>query len=71
MTTTVIRADQLEAGDWIIYNNTRMNERVVEVQDTRSGLEVKVYTDYGNGGEPAVSFWPIDSLLKVMFHEDK
>ena len=60
-----IQAKDLCEGDWILYNNSMMNCRVVEVHDTREGDEVKVYHDYGNGGEPATSFFISTEFLKI------
>ena len=57
-------ASALKVGDWIVYANSRMNERVVGVQLTRDG-QIKVHHDYGNGGEPATSFYDADEQLCV------
>lgn len=56
MTQLTVEARHLLPGDWILHMNERFNERVVDVERTRDG-DIKVYTDYGNGGEPATSFW--------------
>ena len=51
-----VAAKKLKVGDWILYSNPRYNERVVDVRTTSDGL-MKVNHDYGNGGEPATSFY--------------
>jgi hypothetical protein len=60
-----IRADKLRPGDWIVFDNPRMNQRVVEVTSTRED-EILVRHDYGNGGEPATSFYEVDEPLSVV-----
>ena len=60
-----IQAKDLREDDWILYRNSSQNVRVVEVHDTREGNEVKVYHDYGNGGEPATSFFLSNEFLKI------
>jgi hypothetical protein len=59
-----IPASQLKEGDWLVYDNARMNQRVVEVSATRDG-QIKVHADYGNGGEPATSFFEPDETVLV------
>jgi hypothetical protein len=59
-----IKAKSLKIGDWIMFANPRMNERVVDVQQTRDG-QIKVHHDYGNGGEPATSFYEADDRVCV------
>ena len=60
-----VKAENLREGDWIVYaSNPRQNTRVVEVQAGRDG-EVKVYHDFGNGGEPAVSYFDNDDKLTI------
>ncbi len=59
-----ISATALKIGDWIVYANSRMNERVVDVQRTRDG-QIRVHHDYGNGGEPATSFYEADDHVCV------
>ena len=59
-----IMAKALQIGDWIAYANPRMIERVVDVQQTRDG-QIKVHHDYGNGGEPATSFYEADDRVCV------
>lgn len=60
-----IQAKHLRPGDWILYKDLSTSEHVVAVQDTRNHGEIKVYHDYGNGGEPATSFWDGEQLLKI------
>lgn len=50
----LILAEKLKAGDWIVCNTH--NQHVVSVEFTRDG-DIKVDHDYGNGGEPATSFY--------------
>lgn len=64
MSTLTVHVQHLLPGDWIIHSNERFNERVVEIEFTRYA-DVKVYTDYGNGGEPATSFWERDELVHI------
>jgi len=64
MTHRTIAAASLKPGMWIAYNNPRMNERVMEVAHTRDGA-VKVYHDFGGGGEPAISFYEPGDLVCV------
>lgn len=59
-----IKAKSLRPGQWILHKNSSQNQRVVEVTSTRDG-EIKVSTDYGNGGEPATSFYGPGELLLV------
>lgn len=59
-----IKASQLQVGNHIVYANTAYRERVIETSTTRDG-QIKVHWDYGNGGEPATSFYDPDDLLKV------
>lgn len=63
--TRGVQAKNLKPGDWIAYSNARMNERVVKVQQTRDG-QIKVNHDYGNGGEPATSFYDPNELITVI-----
>lgn len=62
--TKVISAKNLYEGQWILYKNSRMNQRVVGVEKTKDGL-IKVYHDGGHGGEPATSFYEPDERLQV------
>lgn len=59
-----IPANRLKPGDWIAYRNERMNQRVVDVQTTRDGF-IKAHLDYGNGGQPATSFFEPEESLNV------
>jgi hypothetical protein len=59
-----IAAGQLAVGQWIIYTNSRMNARVVEVTTTRDG-RVMVKHDFGNGGEPATSIYNPSDMVWV------
>jgi len=59
-----IRAEHAQAGQWIVYNNERMNQRIVDVEFARDG-DVKVSADYGNGGEPASMFFEKDDIIQV------
>lgn len=55
-------ARDLKPGDWIIYINELLDERVVEVNETSDGL-IKVSHDFGNGGEPATSFYDPNAII--------
>lgn len=59
-----VQAADLKVGHWIVYANPRYNERVVGVSSTRDG-QIKVLHDYGNGGEPATSFYERDDLICI------
>lgn len=54
--TRSIEAGKLKPGMWLAYSNPRQNQRVVDTAYTRDG-QIKVYADYGNGGEPATLFF--------------
>ena len=60
-----VPANQLKPGDWIVYANSRYNERVIDTCTTRDG-EIKVHVDYGNGGEPATSFYEPHEMVLVI-----
>jgi hypothetical protein len=60
-----IKASQAKEGMWIIHNNPRFNERIVSVSKTRDG-QVKIHSDYGNGGEPATLFFEKDDPIVVL-----
>lgn len=59
-----IKAASVKVGQWLLFSNPRLNSRVVEVQDTRDG-QIKVSTDFGNGGEPATSFFDANEDVLV------
>lgn len=62
-----IRADQVKEGQWIIDSqNARFDRRIVDVGTARADndYKIRIRHDYGNGGEPATSFYrPLDVLL--------
>jgi hypothetical protein len=61
-----IAADQVRAGQWIVDpQNARFDRQVVEAGRGKiDELSVRIRHDYGNGGEPATSFYgPRDTLL--------
>ena len=62
--TRSIPAKNLRAGMTLAYHNPRQNMRVVETQSTRDD-RIKVYADYGNGGEPATLFFDTDEQVLV------
>lgn len=63
--TKSIPASDLKTDMWIVYSNPRYRERVVDVQQTRDG-QIRVRHDYGNGGEPATSFYEPSDRLTVI-----
>jgi ElaB/YqjD/DUF883 family membrane-anchored ribosome-binding protein len=55
-----VKYSDLKKGMWIIdRQNARFNRRVVSVGGARDG-GIRLETDFGNGGEPAVSFYGKD-----------
>lgn len=62
--TRTIPAAQAVAGQWLVYRDTRMNQRIVDVGRTRDG-QVRIHADYGNGGEPATLFFNADERIMV------
>lgn len=67
MNAKLISATDLREGMVICYDNPRFNQHVAEVQFTRDG-QVRVETDYGNGGEPAVDFY--QPTVKLFVKQD-
>lgn len=67
MTTTTpsIAAKNLRSGMTLAYHNPRQNMRVVETESARDD-RIKVYADYGNGGEPATLFFDADEQVLVL-----
>ena len=63
--TRLVLAKHLLENDWLAYGNPHMNQRVVEVTNTRDG-QVKVYADFGNGGEPATLFFDKNEVLTIV-----
>jgi hypothetical protein len=59
-----ITAAQAQPGQWLVYSNPRMNQRVVEVEDTRDG-GILIRADYGNGGEPGTLFFERTDTIQV------
>lgn len=55
-TARTIPASQLKAGQWLVFHNERMNQRIVDVSETRDG-QIKIHADFGHGGEPATFFY--------------
>jgi len=51
-----ILAEKIKVGDWICCQRPSLGRRVVDVDVTREG-RIKINFDYGNGGEPATSFY--------------
>lgn len=62
--TRSIPASQAVAGQWLVYANESMNQRIVDVSATRDG-QIRVHADYGNGGEPATLFFNADETVTV------
>jgi hypothetical protein len=62
--TRTIPAAQAAAGQWLVYHNARMNQRIVDVDRTRDG-QVRIHADYGHGGEPATLFFDADERILV------
>lgn len=60
-----ISAKALKPGHWIVYHNERLNQRVVDVDTTADGF-VKAHLDYGNGGEPATSFFEPEEKIYAL-----
>jgi hypothetical protein len=65
-----ITAGQAKVGQWLIHANRRMNQRIVDIDETRDG-QVKLHTDYGNGGEPATEFFESDDKIQVSDTNDE
>lgn len=65
-----ITAGQAKVGQWLVYANSRMNQRIVDIGETRDG-QVKIHTDYGNGGEPATEFFEADDKIQVSDNNDE
>lgn len=63
--TRTVTAAQLRKGMWLAYTNSRYNQRVVDTSTTNEG-RIKVYADYGNGGEPATLFYDKDERVLVI-----
>lgn len=63
--TITIEARNATAGQWICRGFPSYNERIVEVETTRDGL-IRIESDYGNGGEPATSFYEADESLRIL-----
>lgn len=59
-----ILASQAVAGQWLVYDNERMNQRIVDVSAARDG-QIRIHADYGNGGEPATVFFDADETVRV------
>lgn len=62
-----VRADQLREGQWLVDpQNPRFDRHVTDVGrgPLTDSYEIRIRHDYGNGGEPATSFYrPADTLL--------
>ena len=56
------RVSDLKEGQWIVYDNPRLNARIVDLDRTRDGL-ICIRTDFGNGGEPAASFFKVSEKV--------
>lgn len=74
MTTAInsprtVPAAEAQAGQWLVYANSRMNQRIVDVSGTRDG-QIRIHADYGNGGEPATLFFDSDDNLLVADSND-
>lgn len=63
--TRTIPASQARVGQWIVKDNPRYNERIVDVSETRDG-QIRLHVDYGNGGEPSTLFYEKDERIAVM-----
>lgn len=60
-----LRADQVRPGNWIVdRQNARFDRRVIEAGPGKiDQLAIRIHHDYGNGGEPATSFYaPSDGM---------
>ena len=64
-----IPAADAQAGQWLVYDNARMNQRIVDVSGTRDG-QIRIHADYGNGGEPATLFYDNDDNILVADSND-
>ena len=62
--TRAIKAKQAKEGMWLAFSNPRFNQRIVEIGGTRDG-QIKMHTDYGNGGEPGTSFFDPDETILI------
>jgi len=61
-----IRADQVREGQWLVdRQNARFDRRVIEAGPGKiDQLSIRICHDYGNGGEPATSFYgPSDTMF--------
>lgn len=65
MTYKTIRASQLNAGDWLAYDNPRYNRRIVSVQSKREGQLIVRY-DFGKGGEAATALFHPNEFVQVL-----
>ena len=63
-TVKSVSADKVAAGQWLVYDNARMNQRIVDVSATRDG-QIRVEADYGNGGEPATLFFEANERVRI------
>lgn len=61
----VVLAENLKVGMWLTYNRPGREERIVDIDVTRDG-QVKLHTDYGNGGEPATQFYEKTDRVRVV-----
>ena len=59
-----ILATKAAKGQWLVYHDARMNQRIVDVGLTPDG-QVRIHADYGNGGEPATLFFDADETILV------
>lgn len=60
-----VYASQAKIGQWIVHNNPTQNQRIVDVSTKRDG-SIAIYTDFGNGGEPATNFFESDEKIQVI-----
>jgi hypothetical protein len=64
VTSRSVAASKLKRGQWLVGNNPRASQRIVDVDTTADG-RIRVEVDYGNGGEPGVMFFDKDERLLV------
>lgn len=68
-TVSTILASQAAPGQWMVYENARMNQRIVDVSGTRDG-QIRIRADYGNGGEPGTLFFESQDKIQVSNSND-
>ena len=61
----VVLAKDLKVGMWLTYNPPGHDQRIVDIDQTRDG-QIKLHTDYGNGGEPATQFYEKTDRVRIV-----